>query len=265
MVRTNKTPTEARRTSLSSVSVQSSDNSSSSLSDLSDDNGYSDLDDLDDDDADEDDEEVSAMELAYIQDEAPITPAKSVTDHQSVADDADAEDEDNSTIASNLFWEQELDVAEDTTQHRQVRFDIPDSPSSSSETEDDDDGMFPDIFVPRSQLDPSFRREIDRDPDTWSNGSADLYESVPYDSPNEEYYTDLQEGDVNDMMNEAAFADFDMDAAVQSGTFTFEDDDSSPGGIEISCGDDDILCEFRRLRDILSLLISQSRPWRLYR
>lgn len=254
MTHNGKTTAKTRRVSLSSVSVQSSDDSSSSLSDLSDDNGYSDLDNISDDEADEDDEEVSAMEMAYIQDEIPATPSKSVTDHQSVADDADAEDGDNSTIASNLFWDQDIDVEEDTTAtpHRQVRFDIPDSPSSSSATEDDDDGMFPDIFVPRSQLDPSFRREVDRDPDMWSNGSADLYDNLPYDSQTEDYYTDLQDGDINDMMTEAAFADFDMSAAVNSGTFDFDDDDdgSSPGGIEISCGGDDILCESRRLCDI---------------
>lgn len=56
---------------------------------------------------------------------------------------------------------------------RHVRFvDVPSSDSDSTEDDDDHADFFPDLFVDQNTLDPSFRREIERDDDDASSTNS---------------------------------------------------------------------------------------------
>lgn len=178
------------------------DSSSLDLSD--DDSGYSGLEDVTDSE-DDDEEHVFAAEEEHIITNAsrkrssePPRPLMEDddddADEESEADeddDAEAEAEDVDPADDSASWDgimsdhddhappspltsenlDQLDAA--TPVERHVRFaGVPDSDSDSttSETSEIND-FFPDIFVEQSALDPSFRREIEDDDETSSNGS----------------------------------------------------------------------------------------------
>jgi hypothetical protein len=109
-------------------------------------------------------------------------------DDEEQVDDEDEEDEED--VADNASWAGILSEIEDNTAsapsvylldqdvisvERHVRFaGVPDSDSDStdSDTTEEIQGFFPDIFVKQSSLDPAFRREIEYDPDESSNSSS---------------------------------------------------------------------------------------------
>ena len=179
-------------------------NSSSSLNLSDDDNGYSGVEDVSESD-DDDDEHVFAAEEKHIITNASRKRVQATTRPlDSEDDDADADEEAEDEEDGE---EEEEDAAEDvavddtaswngilsdhnspTTEHdpnyifnqeittveRHVRFTgVPDSDSDSttSETSEDIEGFFPDIFVDQNALDPAFRREIEHDDDSSNSGS----------------------------------------------------------------------------------------------
>lgn len=176
---------------------------SSSL-DLSDEEGYSAVEDISDSE-DNDEEDVTAVEEAIILTEdisnSPGAPRPQSDDDEEDADDDDAEeaededddaddlpddaDADNASWAGILsdvddgnasdFYHDPNAFASDPIIERHVRFDVPDSDSDSTETEDDHADLFPDIFVSQNSLDPAFRKEIEHDPDE-SSGSNSFWD-----------------------------------------------------------------------------------------
>ncbi|KAI1334959.1 hypothetical protein F5Y15DRAFT_399855 [Xylariaceae sp. FL0016] len=193
------------------VSKRRASVSSSSL-DLSDDGGYSGLENLDDDDDDDDEEDVDAAEEEHIlSDElhqaVPSSPRPQEDSDDDLGDDEDdgdddvdledEEDDDNSdAVLDSDSWngiesDQEADAGallsqqEDAAVQRRVRFDVPDS-SDGDSTETDDEigngyGFFPDLFVEKASLDPSFRREID-------------YSNIPDDDSSSDAFWDHYSG-----------------------------------------------------------------------
>ncbi|KAI1488223.1 hypothetical protein F5X96DRAFT_680642 [Biscogniauxia mediterranea] len=194
------------------VSKRRASDASSSL-DLSDEDGYSGVEDITD--SDDDEEDVNAAEEEHIlSDELHHAIRSSPRPHDDDdleeddddEDDADEDDyegdddeeeEDDDDDDENGSWAgiiSDTDIAnhhehvpeqEDTTAVRRVRFDVPDSSDDdSTETDEDlDGGFFPDLFVDKSTLDPSFRREIESDPfpddSSISDGVWDPYGPVP--------------------------------------------------------------------------------------
>ncbi|KAI1633996.1 hypothetical protein F4809DRAFT_652209 [Biscogniauxia mediterranea] len=193
------------------VSKRRASDASSSL-DLSDEDGYSGVEDITD--SDDDEEDVNAAEEEHIlSDELHHAIRSSPRPHDDDdleeddddEDDADEDDyegdddeeEEEEDDDENGSWAgiiSDTDIAnhhehvpeqEDTTAVRRVRFDVPDSSDDdSTETDEDlDGGFFPDLFVDKSTLDPSFRREIESDPfpddSSISDGVWDPYGPVP--------------------------------------------------------------------------------------
>ncbi|KAL7801150.1 hypothetical protein V8C43DRAFT_273403 [Trichoderma afarasin] len=180
---------------------------SSSL-DLSDESGYSAVEDISDSE-DNDEEDVTAVEEAIIVTEArprsSNAPRPQSDDEEEEEEDGDdddageeAEDEDDDAdvlpddgdddnaswagILSDVddgnasdFYHDPNAFASDPVIERHVRFDVPDSDSDSTETEDDHADLFPDIFVSQNSLDPSFRKELEHDPDE-SSGSNSFWD-----------------------------------------------------------------------------------------
>ena len=179
------------------------DYDSSSL-DLSDDDGYSGVEEVSD--SDEDDEEhVFAAEEEHIITNAArkrtslgsprplaVEDDDDDADEESEGDDDndDAESEDGDPADDSASWDgissdhdepvapeplpSDHDVRHAAPIERHVRFaGVPDSDSDSttSETSDSINDFFPDIFVEQGALDPAFRREIEDDDETSSNGS----------------------------------------------------------------------------------------------
>ncbi|KAK4130499.1 hypothetical protein BT67DRAFT_464918 [Trichocladium antarcticum] len=187
------------------------DSSSPDLSD--DDSGYSGVEDVSD--SDEDDEErVFAAEVEHIITNAsrkrasgPARPLveeeEDDADQESEGDDHDdAESEDGDPADDSASWDGILSDHDEPipaepvlSEHadrdpipveRHVRFaGVPDSDSDSttSETSDNINDFFPDIFVEQSALDPSFRREIEDDDETSSNGSFWDFHGASQDRP----------------------------------------------------------------------------------
>ncbi|KAK0617790.1 hypothetical protein B0T17DRAFT_591771 [Bombardia bombarda] len=200
---------------------------SSSLN-LDSDDGYSGLEDLSD--SDEDDEEhVYAAEEKHIisrvsrkrPTETPRPPE--IVEEDDDADEEDEEDEEEDEEDEDEDEAEEDDAADETTSwdgilsecedvedvveqssaylldqdvsvERHVRFaGVPDSDSDSttSETSEDLQGFFPDIFVDQNALDPAFRREIENDDDSsnsgsfwdFNSGSQDRYTADSDDEP----------------------------------------------------------------------------------
>ncbi|KAK3307674.1 uncharacterized protein B0T15DRAFT_510922 [Chaetomium strumarium] len=193
---------------------KSRDYDSSSL-DLSDDSGYSGVEDISDSD-DDDDEHVFAAEEEHIvtnvaRKRASVPPRPLMedddddADEESEAEEEDAEPEEDDPADDSASWNgissdhDDLIPAEslepftdhnrfEQTIERHVRFaGVPDSDSDSttSETSNSINDFFPDIFVEKGALDPSFRREIEDDDETSSNDSFwDFYAgSQDYPAP----------------------------------------------------------------------------------
>ncbi|KAI8962945.1 hypothetical protein F5Y11DRAFT_346972 [Daldinia sp. FL1419] len=193
-VRQQKSPTTPVK-----VSRRRASDASSSL-DLSDEGGYSGVEDISDSD-DDDEDGINAVEEEHILSHELHKPTRSSRsprphdDEEEQDDDDDDEggDEyegDDDDADDNASWDgisSEADADDDptidqgyTSTERRVRFDIPEDSSDDDSTETDDDvdhGFFPDLFVDKSILDPSFRREIEHDAD-------------PYDSSNSEAFWD---------------------------------------------------------------------------
>ncbi|KAI0834339.1 hypothetical protein F5Y06DRAFT_278990 [Hypoxylon sp. FL0890] len=181
------------------VAKRRGSDASSSL-DLSDEGGYSGVDDISDSE-DDDEEDVNAAEEEHIlsdelqhiiRSSASPRPHVDEDEEDDEGDDNDEDDYegDNDDADDNASWDgisSEADADDDltidqgyTSTERRVRFDIPEDSSDGDSTETDEDvdhDFFPDLFVDKSILDPSFRREIEHDPD-------------PYDSSNSEAFWD---------------------------------------------------------------------------
>jgi hypothetical protein len=165
--------------------------SSLDLSDDDDDHGYSGVEDVSD--SDEDDEEhVFAAEEEHIisasRRRSHETPrpleSEDDADEEADEDDDDEVDDDDDVIDDDVSWagiptDHESSASEQLSQYlleqdmasveRHVRFTgVPDSDSDSttSETSEDHQEFFPDIFVDQNTLDPAFRREIENDDDS---------------------------------------------------------------------------------------------------
>jgi len=157
-----------------------------------DENGYSAVEDVSD--SDEDDEEhVDAAEeehLISMGPPRPMEPEDDDADEEADDDDEDEveDDDDDDALDENDSWEgilteDETNAVEELSSRlkqdeanaeRHVRFTgVPDSESDSttSETSEDHKAFFPDIFVAKTALDPTFRREIENDDDSSHSGS----------------------------------------------------------------------------------------------
>ncbi|KAK4097000.1 hypothetical protein N658DRAFT_434930 [Parathielavia hyrcaniae] len=201
IVRLKYTPT-AKRAPAPKPAPKRRDSDSSSL-DLSDDSGYSGVEDVTDSE-DDDDELVFAAEEEHIikasrkrssapprppveDDEDDADEESEADEHE--ADEEEAEEDDAEPADDGDSWDgfssdhDELAPAETLasdmldeaiTIERHVRFaGVPDSDSDSTTSETSDiNEFFPDIFVEQSALDPSFRREIENDPDETSSNSS---------------------------------------------------------------------------------------------
>lgn len=181
-----------------------SDTSSSSF-DLSDEGGYSAVEDISDSE-DDDEEDVNAAEeenilTQVIPSPSPASTPRPTTENTYEYDSSDDNpiegiDESSSVILNedgddNVSWhgivsEKDSDLGQDTDIgsvskiDRHVRFALPsDSDSDSTDTEDDYGGMYSDIFVAQTQLDPNFRREVELDPDD-SSGSEGFWDYGQY-------------------------------------------------------------------------------------
>ncbi|KAI1375731.1 hypothetical protein F4677DRAFT_422224 [Hypoxylon crocopeplum] len=216
---------------------------SSSL-DLSDEGGYSGVDEISDSE-DDDEQDVNAAEEEHIlSDELQHTVRSSRSprphdDEDEQEDEADDDEDgdvdgdgdgdeddyegDNDDADENASWDgisSDADADDDltidqgyTSTERRVRFDIPEDSSDGDSTETDEDighGFFPDLFVDKSILDPSFRREIEHDPD-------------PYDSSNSDAFWDHY-GTVGGFESGADDLGSDFEALINA----MEDDDSTP-------------------------------------
>lgn len=195
----NKQPTTPVK-----VSKRRDSDASSSL-DLSDEGGYSAVEDITD--SDEDEEDVNAVEEEHILTNAlrkviPSSPRPAEEDEEGDdenEDDQDGDDDDNDDddddAESSASWngipsdteacppDQRIEDPfisgpEDSVVERRVRFDVPESSDGdSTETDDDiDHGFFPDIFVDQNSLDPSFRREIENDPDDDNSSNSGFWD-----------------------------------------------------------------------------------------
>ncbi|KAL7628425.1 hypothetical protein AAE478_002628 [Parahypoxylon ruwenzoriense] len=211
---------------------------SSSL-DLSDEGGYSGVEDISDSE-DDDEEDVNAAEEEHIlSDELqynirssrsprPYDDKDEQNDGEEDDEDEDEEDEDDyegdddEDGDESASWDgivSEVDADDQTidqgytSTERRVRFDIPEDSSDGDSTETDEDighAFFPDLFVDKSILDPSFRREIEHDPD-------------PYDSSNSEAFWDHY-GTSGGLENGRDEQGSDFEALINA----IEDEDSTP-------------------------------------
>jgi hypothetical protein len=172
----------------------------SSSIDLSDESGYSGVEDVTDSEDDDEDHVFAAEEehIISVSRKRSLVPPRPLIEEDDDADESEADEEEEEAEA-----EAEEDPADDSASwdgivsdhdefvpadslatdlldriaaipvERHVRFEgVPDSDSddTTSETSEIND-FFPDIFVEQSALDPSFRREIEDDDETSSNGS----------------------------------------------------------------------------------------------
>ncbi|KAI0905810.1 hypothetical protein F4823DRAFT_609580 [Ustulina deusta] len=173
------------------------DSDSSSSLDLSDEGGYSGVEDITG--SDDDEEDVEAAEEEHIlSDELQNVTRSSPRPHQDEEEEDDDdealgddeggdydEDDDNEETTSWDGFPSEpeqvelgdlADIQAPTVQRR-VRFDVPDS-DDDEDTETDEDtayAFFPDLFVDKSKLDPSFRLEVDQNSDDDSDAYWDHY------------------------------------------------------------------------------------------
>ena len=190
------------------------DSDSLSSLDLSDEGGYSGVEDITG--SDDDEEDVEAAEEEHIlSDEIQHATRTSPRPHQEADDDDDEalgddeggeyDDNDDDEIEETTSWDgfpsepeqTEVDdgvagIPTTSAVKRRVRFDVPES-EDDEDTETDEDtayGFFPDLFVDKSTLDPSFRLEVDQNSEDDSDAYWDHYEtSNPISSVFEEEET----------------------------------------------------------------------------
>ncbi|KAI8956396.1 hypothetical protein F4801DRAFT_15399 [Xylaria longipes] len=174
------------------------DSDSLSSLDLSDESGYSGVEDITGSDDDEEDVEAAEEEHMLSDELHHVTRSSPRPDQQDEEDDDDAEalgdDEggdyegDDDDAEDNTSWDglpsdpeqieiDDLANLQVPTVQRRVRFDVPDS-DDDDDTETDEEtayGFFPDLFVDKSKLDPSFRLEVDQNSDDDSDAYWDHY------------------------------------------------------------------------------------------
>ncbi|KAJ3566364.1 hypothetical protein NPX13_g7156 [Xylaria arbuscula] len=180
------------------------DSDSLSSLDLSDEGGYSGVEDITG--SDDDEEDVEAAEEEHIlSDEIQHTTRTSPRPHQDEDEEEDDDDEalgddeggdydeDDDEIEETTSWdgfpsepehtemddELILSMPDASVVKRRVRFDVPES-EDDEDTETDEDtnyGFFPDLFVDKSTLDPSFRLEVDQNSEDDSDAYWDHYET----------------------------------------------------------------------------------------
>lgn len=238
---------------------------SSSSIDLSDDEGYSAVEDISDsEDNDEEDviaveEETILLEGFPVPSHAPRPLLIDEDEEEEEGEDADVEEEeeeeegeeedddddgdehldedaDNASWAGILsdvedgqasdFYHDSNPFVSDPIIERHVRFDIPDSDSDSTESEDDHADLFPDIFVSQNSLDPAFRKEIEHDTDE-SSGSNSFWD---YHGHYEEEGGDDSESEAEEIVRQlsddetvAAVPTPDVTNAPETFTPTFEE------------------------------------------
>ncbi|KAI0151709.1 hypothetical protein GGR57DRAFT_170816 [Xylariaceae sp. FL1272] len=216
------------------------DSTSSSSLDLSDEGGYTSLDNNTvESDEDEEDVEAAEEEhiLSNERQQARRSPWPTNNDEheddntengedgeEDEADDGDDEDEDQGDddgtdeegIPESTSWEgfspEDLQVDDGGASpllpsahilKRRVRFDVPDSEDDDTETDEETaytNGMFPDLFVDKSTLDPTFRREVDQaeevdsDSSFWDHyGTTNpTFEDMNFFNGNDVHYEDLE-------------------------------------------------------------------------
>lgn len=206
-------------------SVRRASISTASLSLDDDDDDYAEVDLITDSDEDEPDVEV-AEEQAIIESaeednvddndnvSASSTPRPSVDDDQTSWDGFDITSQEdvlgdnddffNEHIARMNAADHEADVAawnatsgisddEDTpSARRRVRFDLSDSDSALSDNEDD---VFPDIFMDQSKLDPTFRKAIEAEDDNEDEAGASSDEGSYWDFQGSDTEVPAEESD----------------------------------------------------------------------
>ncbi|KAI0196312.1 hypothetical protein EV127DRAFT_128379 [Xylaria flabelliformis] len=178
------------------------DSDSLSSLDLSDESGYSGVEDITG--SDDDEEDVEAAEEEHIlSDElhhvARSSPRPDLQDDEEDDDDDDDDEalgddeggdyeEDDDDAEDNISWDgfpsepEQIEIDDPAnlqvpTVQRRVRFDVPES-DDDDDTETDEEtayGFFPDLFVDKSKLDPSFRQEVDQNSDDDSDAYWDHY------------------------------------------------------------------------------------------
>ena len=261
--------TKGRRGSVASTST------SFDLSSNDNDN-YSGVDDISDDE--DDDEDVFAVEERALMGETspspPSTPRPRLAtidewDHDGDDDESDEDnDDDGGSVTANEdsddddgswtgiksdpadadlptsdFYDQQTPFANP----RRVRFNVPsddDDGSSSDSTEDDHAEMYPDIFVDQSTLDPSFRRQIEKEWDESSSVSDGFWDYNTSLYPG--YFEESEAGDVADQFNRqtaAAIAESLASHNHQDPSPPQEDDAASPNEL------DGYECESCQLQD----------------
>lgn len=233
---------------------------SSSSIDLSDDEGYSAVEDISDSEDNDEEDVIAVEEETILLEGLPITPPapRPLSDDEEEDDDADEEDADEEEEeeddddgdehldedADNASWAgilsdvedgQAADLYHDSNSfvsdpiiERHVRFDVPDSDSDSTETEDDHADLFPDIFVSQNSLDPAFRKEIEYDTDE-SSGSNSFWDYHGHYEEEEEGGDDSESEaeevvrQLSDDENVAAVPTPDATNATETFTPTFEE------------------------------------------
>ncbi|KAJ8132283.1 hypothetical protein O1611_g1343 [Lasiodiplodia mahajangana] len=174
------------------------DSDSLSSLDLSDDSGYSGVEDITG--SDDDEEDVEAAEEEHIlSDERQHASRSSPRPKQEEEDDDDDEEAlgddeggdyegDDDDAEESASWDglpsepeqpeiDDLAELQIPTVQRRVRFDVPDS-DDDEDTETDEEtayGFFPDLFIDKSKLDPTFRLEVDHNSDDDSDAYWDHY------------------------------------------------------------------------------------------
>lgn len=175
--------------------------SSTSTFDLSSNDNYSGVDDISDDEDDDEDDVFAVEEQAIMGESSPSPPSTprphdhnnwahaGANDDDSDSSNNDANDDesdgsvagheasdeddaswqgiqsDNPELNAELNPDELFNFDDHVATQRRVRFNVPTDDSSDESTEDDHAGMFPDIFVDQSTLDPSFRRQIENEYD----------------------------------------------------------------------------------------------------
>jgi hypothetical protein len=201
------------------------DSDSSSSLDLSDESGYSGVEDITDSDEDEEDVEAAEEEhiVSYELQHVARSSPRPNEDEEGAAEEEDDEDDDGDDEAQeddegeeyegdddedaedHASWdglpsEPEQDDIDDgvdiqiPTVQRRVRFDVPES-EDEDDTETDEEtaySFFPDLFVDKSKLDPSFRREVDQNSDDDSDAYWDHYGVSTLGPPIEDGSSDFE-------------------------------------------------------------------------
>lgn len=193
-----KFTTPVKKTKTAQRRRRVSDTPSASSLDLSDDGGYSAVEDISDS-SDDDEDDVAAAEEENILEETHVPPTPPQAPRPQPTIEEDDEEEEEEEVEQEDDEQEGLDIDDDDAAswggivtddedqpdvyqdanifgeeplERHVHFDVPSSDSDSTDTEDEIQGFFPDIFVSQNNLDPAFRREIENDPNESSDSGS---------------------------------------------------------------------------------------------